>query len=153
MKRKRLKKSDIRKLNEKINSLYGIDVPAKNDTVEEVSDEYQLIFVNGKPLFFYHGEKMLPTLKLLLDQDILRHVVVDMGAVRFVTNGADIMRPGIVQVDPDILEGEAVSVLDEKNRKPLGIGIALFSGKEMQDMESGKVLSNIHHIGDPLWNL
>ncbi|MFO7711178.1 MAG: RNA-binding protein [Candidatus Woesearchaeota archaeon] len=153
MKRKRLKKSDIRKLNEKVSSLYGIDVPDKNDIVEEVSDEYHLIFVNGKPLFFYHGEKMLPTLKLLLEHDILRHVIVDMGAVRFVTNGADVMRPGIVQVDPEIIEGEAVSVLDENNRKPLGIGIALFSGKDMQEKESGKVLSNIHHIGDPLWNM
>ncbi|MGM5487940.1 MAG: DUF1947 domain-containing protein [Nanobdellota archaeon] len=153
MKRKHLRKSDIRKLQETVKSLYGVDLLQKTDTVEEVVDDLSLVYVNERPLFFYHGDRLVPTLKLLLEQDLLKKVVVDMGAVRFVTNGADVMRPGIVAIDPAIKTDEVVVVVDENNNKPLGVGIARCSGEKMQMMESGKVVTTIHHVGDPLWNL
>jgi PUA domain protein len=80
-------------------------------------------------------------------------VIVDMGAVRFVTGGADVMRPGIVEIDEAISKGEYVVVKDERNRMPLAICIANHPGAEMRSMEKGKVLVNIHYVGDELWNI
>jgi len=78
---------------------------------------------------------------------------VDMGAVKFVYNGADIMAPGIVEADPGIAVGNLVWVRDERNRQPLAVGEALMSGSEMAASEKGKAVKSIHHVGDDLWAL
>ena len=82
-----------------------------------------------------------------------RWVTVDMGAVKFVYNGADVMAPGIVDADPSITPSDLVWVRDEKNLRPLAIGEALTSGPEMVASEKGKAVNSIHHVGDALWKL
>lgn len=81
------------------------------------------------------------------------YVVVDMGAVRFLANGADVMSPGIVDADPEIERDDIVIVVDEKHHKPLAVGISLISGPEMIKNNSGKAIKTIHHIGDAIWDL
>ena len=76
-----------------------------------------------------------------------------MGAVKFVTNGADIMAPGIVDADDTIAVDDSVWICDETHKKPLAVGIALKSGIEMVQQEKGKAVKMIHHVGDELWNL
>ena len=76
-----------------------------------------------------------------------------MGAIRFVVNGADIMRPGIVEIEAGIKKDDFVAVVDKNNQKPLAVGIALFSSEEMKAMSSGKVIKNIHYVGDELWKM
>jgi PUA domain protein len=76
-----------------------------------------------------------------------------MGAIRFVTNGADIMRPGITDADPAITEGSFVVIGDVNHGKPLAIGIALYNGADLLAMEDGKVVKNLHFVGDRIWNL
>jgi len=124
---------------------------SKKDVVELMDGK--IVLINKKPSFFYHEKKLVPTLKLLQEQEILKKVVVDMGAVKFVVSGADVMRPGIKEVDSGIEKDEAVVVVDENNKKPLAVCIALFNSEEMVSMSSGKVLKSIHHVGDELWKL
>ncbi|MCK5026327.1 MAG: DUF1947 domain-containing protein [Nanoarchaeota archaeon] len=151
MKKTRLRKSDIRELNEKI-ACYNFQAN-KKDNVEIVDyGNLIIIFVNSKPLFFYHNERIIPTLKFLLENMAMKKVVVDMGAVKFVISGADIMRPGIVEIDEGIEEDEPIAVVDVNNKKPLSVGIAMFSSEEMSEKESGKAVKNIHYIGDKIWN-
>ncbi len=109
------------------------------------------LFINSEPLFFYYEAQLYPSLKYLLKNQILKKATVDMGAVKFVINGADIMRPGITAIDESIEKDEAVIIIDLNNKKPLAVGIALFSGKEIQNMNSGKVIKNIHYVGDEIW--
>ena len=71
-----------------------------------------------------------------------------MGAVEFVYNGADIMAPGIVEADKNISEGDLVWVREVEHEKPLAVGKALTQGKEMIESEEGKVVKNLHHVGD-----
>ena len=151
MKKKRLRKSDIRELNEKLACFnYQAD---KKDDVEIVDDEdIRLICINNKPLFFYYEEKIIPALKFLLENQTMKKVVVDMGAVKFVVSGADIMRPGIVEIDGGIEKGEPIAVVDVNNQKPLAVGIALYNSEEMDGMNSGKVVKSIHYIGDKIWD-
>jgi len=122
---------------------------SKKDNVEIVNDEF--IFVNKEPYFFYVGSEIIPTLKLILKNNFLKKVIVDMGAVKFVVNGADIMRPGIVYIDEDVKKDEVIVILDTENKKPLAIGQALFDGKEMDSQTGGKVVKNLHYIGDDIW--
>jgi PUA-domain protein len=111
-----------------------------------------LILINNEPMFFYHENKLIPTLKHLLKNNILKKITVDMGAVRFVVAGADVMKPGIVNLEEGIQKEEFVSIVDAAHGKPLAIGEVLFSGEEIKSMASGKVIKNIHWIGDKIWS-
>jgi len=148
MKRKQLSKSEIRELNEKVKA-FGIEL-SKKDKVELIDDN--IVLANEKPFFFYHEGRLVPHLKLLLENMCLPKVTVDMGAVKFVVNGADVMRPGITKIDENINKDNLVAVVDEKHGKPLSVCIAMFDGPEMSSMDSGKVLRNIHFVGDELWD-
>ena len=80
----------------------------------------------------------------------LPRVVVDMGAIRFVCNGADVMAPGIVEVDK-FDEGSLVVIRDMSHGKALSIGKSLKSSTEIESNKKGKVIQNIHYVGDKLW--
>lgn len=95
----------------------------------------------------------LPVLTLLLNKQVtLKTIIVDMGAIRFVTNGADIMRPGITKIDASIKENEIVRIADESHDKTLAVGKAMFDAEEMESIKKGKVVKNLHTIKDSVWN-
>ncbi len=134
---------------------YGI-VLHKKDVVELYDDI--LIVINKEPLFFYYGGKLYPTLKFLLkntksESSLLKIVVIDMGAVKYMMNGADVMRPGIIAIDVDIIKGEAVVVVDELHKKPLAVGIALVGAVEMEQLKHGRVITTVHYVSDSIWLL
>jgi len=148
MKRTQLRSKDVSKQLE----LFKVEV-TKRDQVELIEDQYKIILLNKKPSFFYYHDKPVPTLKFLQENNPLKKVTIDMGAVKFVINGADIMRPGIVELEAGIVKDEFVVVIDKNNKKALAVGIALFSSEEMKAMTSGKVIKNIHYVGDELWRM
>lgn len=154
-----MSKSEVRKLFENVKDIYGEDpISYKKGRYEicETDKDVSLILLNGEPYLLLKDDRLMPSLKLFLDKDVRgvrNKVIVDMGAIRFVTNGADIMRPGIVDVDKEITPESFVIIGDEKYGKPLAIGVAMYSGKEIMEMDSGKVIKNIHFVGDSIWNL
>ncbi len=151
MKKKTLNKKEIRSLNEDLAS-YGFEFDKKAH-VEILEDESIKAIKSDEVLFFYLESDIIPTLKAVLSGKVkIKSAIIDMGAVRFIANGADIMRPGIVDIDSDILKGEIIKVVDEKNKKALCIGRALYSGDEINEKTSGKVISNLHYAGDKVWN-
>ena len=89
----------------------------------------------------------------LTQHDLLDHfasVQVDMNAVKFVCNGANIMRPGITDFTT-FKESEIVLVKDQTHKKELAVCISLVDDVNGRKMERGVVLNNIHHIGDVYW--
>ena len=58
----------------------------------------------------------------------------------------------VKRIDPEIKENEIIAIIDETHKKPLSIGKSLLDAETMQNTEKGKVIKNIHWIGDPLWN-
>ena len=153
--KKQLSKSDVERINLEIQQQFNkVDFFGKKDQLMLVEDNHILYIVKDKvPLFFYHEGKIIPTLKLLLQQPFLKQVIVDMGAVKFVSSGADVMSPGIVDLDYSIKKDELVVVVDQNHKKPLCVARALFSGEEIFTMKQGKVLKNLHWVGDPVWQL
>jgi PUA domain protein len=127
----------------------------ENKTLEKITlEEYSLILVDGKPLLFEIEGHLFPTVRGALEMGLQKRVVtVDKGAIRFVSNGADIMAPGVVAADPDIKKGDFVIIVEETHQKPLAIGKALMEGLEMVEATSGKAIKSITHVGDKLWNM
>ncbi|KZX11812.1 DUF1947 domain-containing protein [Methanobrevibacter curvatus] len=118
------------------------------------SDPIPFILVNGKPSIIIVDGKPYPTLKsVIANQFDIKKVVVDMGAVKFMANGADVMSPGIVDSSDDVNKEDIVLIVDEKYEKPLAIGVALISGDEMVKNDKGKAIKTIHYIGDEIWDL
>jgi len=77
-------------------------------------------------------------------------VVVDMGAIKFVCNGAKIMRPGIRRFD-NFKKGDYVTVKDETFSKILAVGRALEDSEIAIQNTKGYVIDNLHYIGDMFW--
>ncbi len=136
-------------------STFGDTMAGLEDNILEkiTLDEYSLILVDGKPLLFEIEEQLFPTVRGAIEMKLNKRIVtVDKGAVRFVSNGADVMAPGIVEADSEIKEGDLVIIIEESHRKPLAIGKALMSGLQMVETDSGKAIKSITHVGDKLWN-
>ena len=79
-------------------------------------------------------------------------VTVDMGAIKFITNGADIMSPGVLSAEKEIRPGDIVVVVDSNHKKPLAIGVSLITGMEMIKNTAGKAVETKHYVGDDIWN-
>ena len=77
--------------------------------------------------------------------------VVDTGAIKFVVKGADVMRPGIIEISPDVKKDQLIVVLEENNKASIAIGTSLYDYSEMEKMVSGKVIKNFHHLTDEYW--
>jgi len=119
----------------------------------ETDGEVTFILVDKQPLLMEIEGHIFPTLHGALKRPFPeRRVVVDTGAVRFMVNGADVMRPGIISVADDVVAGGPVVIVEERYGKPLAIGIALYDAAEIQHLETGKAVRNIHYVGDDIWN-
>ena len=147
MKRTQLKSKEVNKLLQKFN----VNFTKKNQIVFIQNNDLKLILVDEQPSFFYYQDNISPTLKYLQNNLILKKITVDMGAIKFVINGADIMRPGIVNIENEIRKEDFIVIVDENNEKPLAVGIALLNTEEMKATKSGKVIKNIHYVGDKIW--
>jgi PUA domain protein len=154
VKRYHLRKDEIRKLSEKLGpELEGMGQLFRRGEVEllELAKGENLISVGGEPFLLLSGERLVPLLSTI-HLVRLKRVVVDMGAVPHVAKGADVMAPGVVSADESIKPGTSVVIVDERHEKPLAIGLAVVSGREMKG-PSGKVVKNLHHVGDEIWRL
>ncbi|PKL63406.1 MAG: RNA-binding protein [Methanomicrobiales archaeon HGW-Methanomicrobiales-2] len=128
----------------------------RSDRIERVETDAPvgIYLVDKKPLLIASETWAFPSLRGLIEHPIPeRRVVVDAGAVRFVANGADAMRPGIISISPDIREGHPVQIVEERYGKPLAIGIALLDAADMERQEKGKSVKSVHYVGDDIWNL
>ena len=155
-KRHPMKKRDQKRELERIedilsSSITGLDEKTK---LEEgvLDDGSRVILVEGEIIFFETDGVLFPTLRALLSEVVsIPTVTVDMGAVKFVVNGADIMRPGITHIEDGIKSGSIVAIVDERHGKPLAVGVSKMSNEELRSAVSGKVIQSKHHIGDKLW--
>ena len=154
-KRHRLRMKEIKSLASSIDPVMGTTSFDEANIVDRAeTPAYDILFVDGVVLGMVVGQTPFLTLRGILKYDASkRFVTVDMGAVRFVANGADVMGPGIVDADGSISEGDLVWIRDERNLRPLAVGRALMPASEMVTKPKGKAVKSLHHVGDKLWNL
>jgi PUA-domain protein len=142
---KRLSNKEVKEISLEIKNI------DKKDIIDIIDDKF--LKINNEIRYFKFEKKWIPTLKYIHSKPSdLKKVTVDMGAIKFLTNGADIMRPGVTYFDEGIEKNEIIQIIEEKHNKTIAIGRALEKTSEMKKQEKGKVIENIHHIGDEIWN-
>lgn len=151
--RHHLRSDEVRDLESALADSFGVDLDADTYELVELTDStFDIVLVDGNlDVLYVDGEPSL-TVRGANEHPPTENVVtVDAGAVSFVSDGADVMRPGITEADEDIEAGDLVAIAEESHGKVLAIGRAKTSGDDMVG-DSGKVVESIHHVGDDLYN-
>lgn len=152
--KRHLKDKEAKQLLKEFAKQYPASEPhirASKDIEEEVVGEDHVFFVSGRPLMLRTKLGFLPSLKFDEFINSLPKVVVDMGAVAHLANGAHIMRPGIKEILGDFKRADLLLVVDEKFGKSIALGKAEMDSGAMKAASKGKVIANLHHVGDELW--
>ena len=150
MKSNLISKSETAKIFESLNTQWQIEVPKqKNVRTHQIDEKGIIITGKGITAVKIH-EDILP---FLGDTQILEkfpYVVVDMGAIKFVCKGANVMRPGITKFS-EFEKGEIVCVIEESQHKFLAVGRAEIPSNELDKTSKGEVIKNMHYISDIFW--
>jgi PUA domain protein len=146
---KQLLASISEKLNVKPYELFG-----PKPRIERAETQIaEIFFINEKPIMAKSNEILFPTLKFEKLFAFLPKIVVNMGAVSHLCNGADVLAPGVVQIKGNFNEEDFLLIVDERHEKPLAIGVALVNSQVAKNLTRGKIAKNMHFVGDKLWNV
>ncbi|EAN79670.1 cytoplasmic translation machinery associated protein, putative [Trypanosoma equiperdum] len=115
--------------------------------------------VSSQPevLFFrHHNSPYIPHLKLLHKYPfILPRQQVDIGGCKYVVSGANVMCPGLTSeggyITPGLAAGAIVAIHVEQKEHAIAVGRMLMSSEEIERVNNGPGIENIHHLGDGLW--
>lgn len=147
---KRLRKKTAKEVSRKLKETSGVEITGDMDRVK--IDGNVVILVDQEPIIIEHdGRYYLTVYGALKYRPTKWKVMVDQGAMSFVMNGADIMKPGIVQVDDSVKRDDFVYITVEGKDTPIAIGTALVDAEEMKQ-GTGKAIKNLHHLKDKVWN-
>ncbi len=139
-----------RKLKVDVHDLTGVKKPGLESAE---GPNVKVFYLEGKPFFSATKDGLIPTLFFEKALSLLPRITVNMGAVPFVCNGADVLAPGVVKIEGSFAVGDFVLVVDERHGKPLAVVSALVDSQAASGMKRGKVAGNLHYVGDALWNM
>jgi len=149
-----LKDRDSKPLIEELRHLPNQDHLTHKARVEiETVKDSEIVFVDGNAIAFRRKGELAPVLTNISALDGMPRITVDMGAVPHVVGGADIMAPGIRKIGGEFAEKQFLVVVDEKHGKYLAVGRALMGSGPMAATTKGKVVENVHYVGDLIWEV
>lgn len=147
------RKNLFKRLSEKFGGVFEriFEEKPKIEVIE--ARKSRILLINGKPLLIDVGGDLIPT--LIFEEAIrnLPKVIVNMGAVPHICNGADVMAPGVVKIEGEFKEGDLALVLDERYGKAIAVVRALLKSEDMKTLKHGKVFENLHYVGDLYWKM
>ena len=150
MKSNLISKSETSALLKKISEEWNMEFPKmKNVRVHQILDDAQIITGEGLKILKIENDY----LPFLSETTILKkfpNVEVDMGAVKFMCKGANLMRPGIKKFT-EFEKDKLVCIVEETHHKFLAVGKSVVSSAELENMEKGEVIQNLHYISDKFW--
>ena len=121
-------KEILREYNEKYDEEFS------GRRIEKVIIDNQTLFlIDGNPLILIVDGMMVPTLVNTTVLKKIPMITVDMGAVPYICNGADIMIPGIRNASLPIESGVIVVIADERHHKPIAVGITILELKDLKE--------------------
>jgi PUA domain protein len=150
--RHHLRSDEIDALESSLAEHLGIDLDGDSyERVEFTDADREVVLVDGEPLVASFDGDLFVTVLGANTHPPDKHVVtVDAGAISFVSDGANVMRPGITEATDDIDPEDLVVVIEETHEKALAIGRAQAEGSDMVG-DSGMVVETLHHVGDDLY--
>lgn len=151
-----LKEKEAKRFLLEVSKTLGTDIErllgSKTGVEVNETEIAEIFFFDGRPLLARSNGVLFPTLYFEELFSIISKIVVDMGAVPYVCKGADVMAPGVRAIKGEFKENNLLLVVDERHGKPLAVGVALFGSEDMKALNSGKIVKNLHYVGDKLWN-
>jgi PUA domain protein len=145
-----ISKSETTALLKTVSERWGIELPKmKNVKVHQILDDAQIITGNGIKILKVDDD-YLPFLSETEMLEKFPAVTVDMGAVKFMCKGANLMRPGIKEFT-EFEKDKLVCIVEESQHKFLAVGKSMVSSLELENMDKGEVIKNIHYISDKFW--
>lgn len=150
MKSNLISKSETSKILEQINSQWKIELPKQKNIKTHEVDEKGVIITGDGITAVKIGDDILPFLDDIPILEKFPYVTVDMGAIKFVCKGANVMRPGITKFS-DFESGEIVCIIEESQKKFLAVGKAKISSSKLDETDKGEVIKNMHYISDNFW--
>lgn len=154
-----IKKSQIKELQADILKHYDEkflnQIFPKKARVEVIQTDAgdTLYAINNVLKLWKSKDGYIPVLTLLFNKQVdLKEIVVDKGAIRFVSNNADVFRAGITEIDKSIKKGDILQIVDENNHRAIAVGKAMYDAKEMEGMNEGKVIKNLLCVKSKVWN-
>ncbi|RMW33374.1 MAG: RNA-binding protein, partial [Nitrosopumilus sp.] len=150
MKSNLISKSETSALLKTVSEQWGIEFPKiKNLKVHQILDDAQIITGKGIKILKINDD-YLPFLSETETLEKFPSVTVDMGAVKFMCKGANLMRPGIRSFT-EFEKDKLVCIVEESQHKFLAVGKSVVSSQEVENMDKGEVLKNLHYISDKFW--
>lgn len=147
-----LKSKEAKQIIDQINQTLKLGFE-KDIGVEVVeSDVGEIYLIEGKPLLFKSGDRVLPTLLFSEFTAKAPKVIVDMGAIPYVCKGATVMAPGIVRYEGEFAAGDMVLVADMKHGKALAVGESLMDSANARITKKGPVVKTLHYVSDKIWD-
>ena len=130
----------------------NIPIPKiKNIKVFEIENNKSIIVIDSIIGISNNNELILPFLRKIEVLEKFSSITVDSGSIKFICNGAKILRPGIVKFD-SFSKNDIVVIKDEKFNKFISVGLALEDSNIAEKLEKGYVINNLHYVGDKFWN-
>ncbi|MFN3654012.1 MAG: PUA domain-containing protein [Candidatus Nitrosotenuis sp.] len=152
MKSNLISKSDTADMLKVITKQWKFELPKiKNLKIYQIDDASSIIVGEGLTILKI-ADTYLPFLSDIVTLQKFPSVTVDMGAVKFMCNGANVMRPGIRNFT-EFEKGDLVCIVEESQKKFLAVGRALVSSEELETMSKGAVIENLHYISDKYWEI
>ena len=150
MKSNLISKSETTALLKTVSERWGMEFPKiKNVKVHQIQDDAQIITANGMKILKIEDD-YLPFLSETETLKKFPSVTVDVGAIKFMCKGANLMRPGILKFS-EFEKDKLVCITEESHGKFIAIGKSTVSSTELEGMEKGEVIKNIHYISDRFW--
>ncbi|RMW39928.1 MAG: RNA-binding protein [Nitrosopumilus sp.] len=150
MKSNLISKSETSALLKTVSEQWGIEFPKiKNLKVHQILDDAQIITGKGIKILKINDD-YLPFLSETETLEKFPSVTVDMGAIKFMCKGANLMRPGIRSFT-EFEKDKLVCIVEESQHKFLAVGKSVISSQEVENMDKGEVLKNLHYISDKFW--
>ena len=152
MKTNLISKSETTQLLKIVAEKWKMEIPkVKNLKVYEIDGETNLI--TGKEIKILKiKDEYLPFLSEISTLKKFPFVQVDMGAVKFMCKGANLMRPGIKKFS-EFSKNDIVCIVEESQNKFLAVGKSEVDSSELETMDKGEVLKNLHYISDKTWEI
>ncbi|KAI5187434.1 malignant T-cell-amplified sequence [Nematocida homosporus] len=129
----------------------------KDEVLESIKtpEKSQYILKNGLPIFIM-ADKFIPTLKCVhACPNIVKRVVVDVGAIKHIINGADVMAPGLLHQTsefPSVSIGDIVAIYGYGKINAMAVGIILMDNQQVEEQRIGVAIKTVNHLGDRLYS-
>ena len=150
MKANLISKSETNQILKSVSAEWRQELPKIKNLKVYFIDEHTQLMTGNEITVLKIKDSYLPFLDQTEVLEKFPNVMVDMGAVKFMCKGANVMRPGIKKYT-EFSKGDVVCIVEESQHKFLAVGKAVTDSSELDDMNKGEVIKNLHYKSDKCW--